>query len=416
MRAEIIAVGSELLTPYRWDSNSLFLTEKLQEMGIQVAYKTVVGDNREDLHKALKDAGKRANVIIMTGGLGPTEDDLTREAVANFLKRELRMDERILDSIRHFFKSHSMKMPEINLRQAFVIEGGTVLENPFGTAPGQWIDAGQTKFALLPGPPSEMKPMVEHHLLPLLAPFAGHRLLTKTLKTVGLGESAVEERVSDLVTGLKNPIFTILAQPGEVEIDLTLKEKEKEEGGEARLEKLFAAIVERLQENIFTFRRQETLEEAVVSLLKEKGLHLSLAESCTGGLISHRITDVPGSSEVFETGYTVYGTPAKVRLLGVSQETLDRCGVVSRETALEMAEGAKREAGSDYALGVTGIAGPTGGTEETPVGSVWIALAGPSGSTATFYHFIGERERVKRSASQAALTLLWKELKNGGKG
>ena len=174
--------------------------------------------------------------------------------------------------------------------------------------------------------------------------------------------------------------------------------------------------MERLQENIFTFRRQETLEEAVVSLLKEKGLHLSLAESCTGGLISHRITDVPGSSEVFETGYTVYGTPAKVRLLGVSQETLDRCGVVSRETALEMAEGAKREAGSDYALGVTGIAGPTGGTEETPVGSVWIALAGPSGSTATFYHFIGERERVKRSASQAALTLLWKELKNGGKG
>ncbi len=412
MRAEIIAVGSELLTPYKLDTNSLYLTEKLLEVGIKVAYKTVVGDNREDLYKAIKDASKRVPLIILTGGLGPTEDDITREVVANFLKKELILKEEIIEKIRRHFEVRGIKMPDINIRQAFVIEGALVMENNVGTAPGLWIDEEKIKIALLPGPPRELKPMVENFLINELKKYGSYNYYSRTMRIVGLTESETEEKIEDIISGLKNPWINILAIPGQIEINILGRGKNSIEEAEDRVNEVFNRILERLKDYVFTLEK-ESLEEVVGKLLKKRGESLSVAESCTGGLLSNRITNISGSSAYFERGVVTYSNNAKMEILGVKSETLKKHGAVSRETALEMVEGIKRLSKTDYGLAITGIAGPTGGTGEKPVGTVFIALSTPQKSEVFKYRFIGDREKIKWQSSQQALYHLWKHLKNG---
>ncbi len=412
MRAEIIAVGSELLTPYKLDTNSLYLTEKLLEVGIKVAYKTVVGDNREDLYKAIKDASRRVPLIILTGGLGPTEDDITREVVANFLKKELILKEEIIEKIKRHFEVRGIKMPDINIRQAFVIEGAIVMENNVGTAPGLWIDEERIKIALLPGPPKELKPMVENFLINELKKYGSYNYYSKTMRIVGLTESETEEKIEDIISGLKNPWINILAIPGQIEINILARGKNSIEEAEDRVNEVFNKILERLKDYVFTLDK-ESLEEVVGRLLKERGETLSVAESCTGGLLSNRITNISGSSTYFERGVVTYSNNAKMEILGVKSETLKEHGAVSRETALEMVEGIKKLSKTDYGLAITGIAGPTGGSEEKPVGTVFIALSTPQKSEAFKYRFIGDREKIKWQSSQQALYHLWKYLKNG---
>ncbi len=412
MRAEIIAVGSELLTPYKLDTNSLYLTEKLLEVGIKVAYKTVVGDNREDLYKAVKDASRRVPLIILTGGLGPTEDDITREVVANFLKKELTLKEEIIEKIKRHFEVRGIKMPDINIRQAFVIEGAIVMENNVGTAPGLWIDEEKIKIALLPGPPKELKPMVENFLINELKKYGSYNYYSRTMRIVGLTESETEEKIEDIISGLKNPWINILAIPGQIEINILARGKNSIEEAEDRVNEVFNKILERLKDYVFTLEK-ESLEEVVGKLLKERGETLSVAESCTGGLLSNRITNISGSSAYFERGVVTYSNNAKMEILGVKSETLKEHGAVSRETALEMVEGIKKLSNTDYGLAITGIAGPTGGTEEKPVGTVFIALSTPQKSEVFKYRFIGDREKIKWQSSQQALYHLWKHLKNG---
>ncbi len=412
MRAEIVAVGSELLTPYKLDTNSLYLTEKLLEVGIKVAYKTVVGDNREDLYKAIKDASRRVPLIILTGGLGPTEDDITREVVANFLKKELILKEEIIEKIRRHFEVRGIKMPDINIRQAFVIEGALVMENNVGTAPGLWIDEEKIKIALLPGPPRELKPMVENFLINELKKYGSYNYYSRTMRIVGLTESETEERIEDIISGLKNPWINILAIPGQIEINILARGKNSIEEAEDRVNEVFNKILERLKDYVFTLEK-ESLEEVVGKLLKERGETLSVAESCTGGLLSNRITNISGSSTYFERGVVTYSNNAKMEILGVKSETLKEHGAVSRETALEMVEGIKKLSKTDYGLAITGIAGPTGGSEEKPVGTVFIALSTPQKSEVFKYRFIGDREKIKWQSSQQALYHLWKHLKNG---
>ncbi len=412
MRAEIIAVGSELLTPYKLDTNSLYLTEKLLEVGIKVAYKTVVGDNREDLYKAIKDASRRVPLIILTGGLGPTEDDITREVVANFLKKELILKEEIIEKIKRHFEVRGIKMPDINIRQAFVIEGAIVMENNVGTAPGLWIDEERIKIALLPGPPKELKPMVENFLINELKKYGSYNYYSRSMRIVGLTESETEEKIEDIISGLKNPWINILAIPGQIEINILARGKNSIEEAEDRVNEVFNKILERLKDYVFTLEK-ESLEEVVGKLLKERGETLSVAESCTGGLLSNRITNISGSSAYFERGVVTYSNNAKMEILGVKSETLKEHGAVSRETALEMVEGIKKLSNTDYGLAITGIAGPTGGTEEKPVGTVFIAISTPQKSEVFKYRFIGDREKIKWQSSQQALYHLWKHLKNG---
>ncbi len=412
MRAEIIAVGSELLTPYKLDTNSLYLTEKLLEIGIKVAYKTVVGDSREDLYKAIKDASKRVPIIIITGGLGPTEDDITREVVANFLKKELILREDIVEKIKRHFEVRGIKMPEINIRQAFVIDGAFVMENDVGTAPGLWIDEEKIKIALLPGPPKELKPMVENFLLEKLKEYGSYHYFSRTMRIVGLTESETEERIEDIISGLKNPWINILAIPGQIEINVLARGKNSKAEAEDRVNEVFDKIAERLREHIYTYDKRD-FEDVIGEMMRERGKTLSVAESCTGGYLSHRITNIPGSSNYFERGVVTYSNRAKVEILGVNKDTIKKHGAVSRETALEMVEGINRISKTDYSISITGIAGPSGGTKKKPVGTVFIGIISPEKKEVFRYRFIGDREKIKWQSTQQALYLLWKALKNG---
>jgi len=382
------------------------------EVGIKVAYKTIVGDNREDLYKAIKDASKRVPIIILTGGLGPTEDDLTREVVANFLKRELVLREDIIEKIKRHFETRGIKMPDINIRQAFVIDGSVVIENNVGTAPGLWIDDENLKIALLPGPPKELKPMVENFLINELKKYGSYNYFSRSMRIVGLTESETEERIEDIISGLKNPWINILAIPGQIEINILARGKNSIEEAEDRVNEVFNKIYKRLENYIFTINK-ESLEEVIGKLLKEKGMTLSTAESCTGGLLSNRITNISGSSAYFERGVITYSNQAKMDILGVKKETLEKYGAVSRETALEMVEGIKRLSHTDFSISITGIAGPTGGTKEKPVGTVFIAIATPEKTEVHKYRFIGYRDKIKWQSSQQALYHLWLHLKNG---
>jgi len=409
LTAEIIAIGSELLAPDRTDTNSLWLTEKLNSIGIEVKLKTIVGDDDARLEEAIKDATRRSKVVITTGGLGPTEDDVTRKVAARALGRRLILDEVILAELREKFRKFGYEMPERNSRQAMVIDKSEVLPNPNGSAPGLFIDDAGVAIVLLPGPPREMKPMFEKDVMPRLATRAGTiKVLRRMLRVSGLGESAVDEKIAPIYTRYENPQTTILFNNSEIEIHLTARGR-TEADAEALLDKLSGELEGRLGDAVFAFAG-EKMEEIVGLKLTVGGYTVAVAESCTGGLIAQRLTDVPGSSKYFIEGVIAYSNDAKTRTLGVEPVLLLEHGAVSGPVAEAMAEGIKKRARTDFGLSVTGVAGPGGGSSEKPVGLVYIALADDAHVEHRQLNIPGDRQLVRWRASQAALDLLRRRL------
>ena len=409
LTAEIIAIGSELLAPDRTDTNSLWLTEQLNRLGIEVKLKTVVGDDDARLEETIKDATRRSKVVITTGGLGPTEDDITRKVTARALGRRLLLNEDLLAEIRQRFQNFGVAMPERNSRQAMVIEDAEVLPNPNGTAPGMFIDHKGTAIVLLPGPPREMKPMFENHVASRLASRAGsQKVVRRMLRVAGMGESAVDEKIAPIYSQYENPQTTILFNQSEIEIHLTARGR-TEADAEALLDRLSEQIEERLGISVFAFAG-ETMEQVVGLKLSVGGYTLAVAESCTGGLLAQRLTDVPGSSKYFIEGVVTYSNDAKMKALGVEPILFLEHGAVSAPVAEAMAEGIRKCAETDFGLAITGIAGPGGGTEEKPVGLVYIAISSESGTEHRKLNLPGDRHLVRWRASQAALDLLRRRL------
>jgi nicotinamide-nucleotide amidase len=423
LSGEIIAIGSELLSPNRSDTNSLWLTDQLNRIGIDVKLKTIVGDDDARLEEVVKDAVKRSRVVITTGGLGPTEDDITRKVVARALGRRLSLDENVLEEIRARFQSFGVNMPERNSRQAMVIDGAEVLPNPNGTAPGLYLEAGESadrtlpdgrasagcSIALLPGPPREMKPMFENHVLSRIAKLAGEtRFATRLLRVTGMGESAVDEKISPIYSRYENPQTTILFNSSEIEIHLRAHGR-TEADADALLDDLSLKIEKALGNSAFSFRG-ETMEEVIGRRLSMTEFTLAVAESCTGGLIAQRLTSIPGSSKYFLEGVVTYSNESKTRLLGVDKKVIKEFGAVSQQVARDMARGVRHKAKTDFGLAVTGIAGPGGGTEEKPVGLVYIALADDAHTEHKRFVIPGDRELIRWRASQAALDMLRRRL------
>lgn len=410
MKAEIIAIGSELLTPFRLDTNSLYLTEQLERLGIPVVQKTVVGDDREHLKRAFREALTRAELVIGMGGLGPTEDDRTREAVAALLERKLEHNPEVAALMEARFRARGKKMPGVNLRQAMVPEGADWLPNENGTAPGLWLTADKEKIVLLlPGPPQELKPMFEEHCLPRLRQRAPKQaLVSKVLKLTGLTESEVEERIAPIYRTTENPQTTVLASPGQIEIHLRATGSDTSMALR-RVEELGERLENALGDYVFS-RGAESLEQVVGFYLMMRGATLAVAESCTGGLVAERLTKVPGSSHYFLGGVVCYSSRLKTQLVGVSEVLLKRKGEVSAEVAEALAKNVRRRARAVLGLGITGIAGPEGGTPDKPVGTVFIALADAHRVRTEKHRFLGDRERIRWQASQAALDLLRRKL------
>ncbi|MEO6393487.1 MAG: competence/damage-inducible protein A [Pyrinomonadaceae bacterium] len=409
LTAEIIAIGSELLTPDRSDTNSLWLTEKLNSIGIEVKLKTIVGDDDARLEETIKDALRRSPVVLMTGGLGPTEDDITRKIAARAMSRRLSLNEAVLDDIRARFLAWGRQMPEINSRQAMVIEGAEIMPNPNGSAPGMILEFDGRIVGLMPGPPREMHPMFENFVMPKLKGKAGDvRVARRILRVTGLGESAIDEKIAPIYTQYANPQTTILFTRSEVEIHLTAQGKSEQEA-ELLLDGLAGQLEERLGNAVYSFRG-EKLEEVIALKLSVGGYTLAVAESCTGGLIAERLTEVPGSSKFFMEGLVTYSNDAKVRLLGIPPMLIDGYGAVSSQVAEAMADGVRQRAGTDFGISVTGIAGPDGGTPEKPVGLVYIALSDDAHTESRKLLLPGDRHLIRWRSSQAALDLLRRRL------
>ena len=415
MKCEIIAIGSELLTPFRQDTNSLYLTERLNELGLTVAFKTIVGDRRKDLANAIRSALGRVDIIITMGGLGPTEDDLTREAWADALGIALKRDADIVGQLYVRAAQRRWQLTENNLKQADVLDGAKVIENPRGSAPGQWID---TVFGthrklgmLLPGPPSEIKPMFDEECIPRLREIVPQRFIaTRTLKAAMIGESHADARIAPIYTRYTDVETTILAHLGDIQLTLIATKPTMEEA-EKRVNELASLIEEELDDLIYSSStRSESLEQIVLYYLEMRGATLSVAESCTGGLIAERLTSISGSSRSFLGGAVVYSNELKTEFAGVPEELIEEKGAVSKEVATALAEGIRRRCRSTYGLGVTGIAGPSGGTEEKPVGLVYIALSDGVQTEVVEKNFSGDRERIRFYASQQALDMVRRKL------
>jgi nicotinamide-nucleotide amidase len=405
MKAEIIAVGSELLTPDRMDTNSLFLTEELNKLGIEVLRKTIVGDNRELLAEAFRDALNRVPVVIASGGLGPTEDDLTRETVAELLGRKLRRNEEVARAIEARFRRFKREMPALNLRQAMVPEGAEVLHNPRGTAQGLWLEDSGRMIALLPGPPRELKPLFLEQVSPRLQRrVSGVRMFHRELRVTGLGESHVEERVRPIYTRYAGVNTTILAAPGEVQIHLRAWSDNPAQAN-ATLEEMVRGFELALGDRIFA-HSAASLEEVIAEILTTNGATIAVAESCTGGLLAERLTRIPGSSSYFLGGAVCYSNEMKTAWADVPAELIQAKGAVSSEVAIALAEGIRRHVGSTLGVGITGIAGPSGGSEEKPIGTVHVALASSEGVKERVVHLSGDREMVRLFATQAALDMV----------
>ncbi len=413
MDAEIIAVGSELLTSDRVDTNSLFLTEKLNALGIEVRLKTVVGDDRGRLAAALRGALTRSELIILTGGLGPTEDDINREVVTEVFGRRLREVPEIRRHLQERFARLGRPMPDNNLRQAMVPEGAEWLENGAGTAPGIWLEHEGRTVILLPGPPRELEPMFDAQCRPRLERLAPRaRILNRVYKIVGLAESEVDRRIADLYKPYQNPVTTILATPGAIEVHLRARAGSDQEA-EALLTELGDKIELALGDHVFS-TQGESLEEVVGMYLVMRQKTVAVAESCTGGLLSERLTRVPGSSRYFAGGAVCYSNELKTNLAGVPPKLIEENGAVSKAVAQALAEGIRTRTGASLGVGITGVAGPAGGTAEKPVGLVYIALADEYATQVREFRFPGSRERVRFWASQAALEMIRRSVRDSG--
>ena len=413
MNAEIVAIGSELLTPFRQDTNSLYLTEKLNQLGVEVIFKTIVGDNREHLTGAASLAVSRAEIVIFMGGLGPTEDDLTREAVADALGLELHRDPAIITSLEQRFAARGWKMAPNNIKQADVITGATVLPNANGSAPGQWMsgkyEGRERIIMLLPGPPHELKALFEEQcLLRLRAKLPPQFIATRELKITGLGESLCDARVAPIYKLYTDVQTTILAGAGEIQLHLKSRAASLE-AAQSRVDELVGKIEEELGDCVFS-DNGDSMEQIVGYYLQMRNATLAVAESCTGGLLAERITSVSGSSRYFVGGAVVYSNQLKTGFADVPPELIDKCGAVSREVAAALAEGIRRRTGATIGLGITGVAGPTGGTDAKPVGLVFHALATDGATEVVERKFPGDRKHIRRFASQQALDMVRRKL------
>jgi len=405
MKAEIIAVGSELLTPDRIDTNSLFLTEELNKLGIEVVRKTVVGDDRALLLEAFRDAVNRVPLTIASGGLGPTEDDLTRETVAELLGRKLIRNEAIVRAIEARFRSFGRPMPDTNLRQAMVPEGGEPLDNPRGTAPGLWIEDRDRMITLLPGPPRELKPMFHEQVLPRLRRrVSATRMFHRELRVTGLGESHVDSLAGPVYTRYPEVQTTVLASPGEVQIHLRMWTEDAAHA-EATFVNVERGLDLALTDRIFS-RDGSPLEVVVAHDLLKQNATIAAAESCTGGLFAERLTTIAGSSAYFLGGVVCYSNEMKTAWADVPPEMIATKGAVSAEVAVALADGIRRRVGSTLGIGITGIAGPGGGSDEKPVGTVHLAIASGTGVRERAARFPGDREMIRLQASQAALDMV----------
>ena len=413
MNAEIIAIGSELLTPFRQDTNSLYLTEKLNQLGVEVIFKTIVGDSRERLTGAASLAVSRAEIVIFMGGLGPTEDDLTREALADALGLELYRDPAIVTSLEQRFAARGWTMAANNLKQADVITGATVLPNANGSAPGQWMsgkyEGRERIIMMLPGPPHELKAMFEEQCVDRLrAKLPPQFIATRELKITGLGESACDARVAPIYKLFIDVQTTILAGAGEIQLHLKTRAASLE-AAQSRVDQLVAKIEEELGDSVFS-DNGDSMEQIVGYYLQMRNATLAVAESCTGGLLAERITSVSGSSRYFVGGAVVYSNQLKTAFADVPATLLEKHGAVSREVAAALAEGIGRRTGATLGLSVTGVAGPTGGTDAKPVGLVFHALASDAGTEVVERKFPGDRKRIRRFASQQALDMVRRKL------
>jgi len=413
VHAEIIAVGSELLTPFRMDTNSLYLTEQLNLLGVDVVFKSIVGDDLRRLVATAQHALFRSDILIFSGGLGPTEDDLTREAVAEALGLKLQRDPEILAQLEERFASRGWKMAANNAKQADVLDGATALTNPNGTAPGQWLsgqfDGREHMIVLLPGPPFELKALFEAEVRERLrAKVPPAFLVTRTLKVAMLGESAVDARVSPIYKRYSDVETTILAGAGEIELHFKSRAATHDEA-QKRVDEVAGVVEDELDDAVYS-RNGESLEQIVGYWLQMRNATLAVAESCTGGLLAERITSVSGSSRYFLGGAVVYSNQLKTEFAGVPAEMIERHGAVSREVAAALAEGIRYRCESTLGVGITGVAGPNGGTPEKPVGLVFHAVASDTGTEVIQRTFPGDRKRIRRFASTMALDMVRKKL------
>ncbi len=405
MTVELISVGTELLLGNIVNTNAAFLAEQCAGLGLECYFQSVVGDNGERLALVLDTAMKRSDIVILSGGLGPTEDDLTKETAAKVCGLEMKMHEPSRQKLEEFFARRNLELTENNWKQALVPVGAVVLENPNGTAPGIIIEAKDAKVVLLPGPPGELVPMFRDQVAPYLQKLAPGVIKSQTVKICGVGESKAETVIKDMIDGQTNPTIATYAKTGEVHIRVTA-EAETEKAAGKLLRPVVKELKARFGSNVYSTQEDITLEKAVIDILTAYKLTLTCAESCTGGMLSARLVNVPGASEVYKSGLVTYSNKAKRKLLGVKKGTLEKHGAVSAPTAEEMAKGAAMSSKSDVAVAVTGIAGPDGGTAQKPVGLVYIACDVQGKVTVKEYHFSGSRAKVRESAVSAALTLL----------
>lgn len=407
MIVELISVGTEILLGNIVNTNAAYLAEKCASLGLGCYFQTTVGDNAERLELVLKTALNRSDIVILSGGLGPTADDLTKETAAKVLGKELYMDEHSKDCIKEYFKKRGKTITENNWKQAMMPEGAIVVENHNGTAPGVIMEENGKTVILLPGPPNELKPMFEQDIAPYISEKTKETIYSKTVKICGVGESKAESMIEDLLKKQLNPTIAPYAKTGEVHLRVTAK-AEDEKAAKKLCKPIVKELKSRFGENVYSTEDETTLEKAVVDLLVANDLTISTVESCTGGLLAGRLINVAGVSDVFKAGYVTYSNKAKRKIIGVKKQTLDKFGAVSEEVAREMAKGAALFNKADVIVSVTGIAGPDGGTEEKPVGLVYVACNVKGTITVKKFHFSGSREKIRETTVANALILLRK--------
>lgn len=412
MTVELISVGTEILLGNIVNTNAAYLAEKLAVLGLSCYHQSAVGDNAQRLEDAIRLALSRSDIVILSGGLGPTRDDITKEITAKVFERELVEDAHSRVRIQEYFDriGSGRKVTENNWKQALIPEGAIVVDNHNGTAPGLILEGENGKTAiLLPGPPNEIRPMFERDIAKYLNKLQPEGIYSKMVKVCSVGESRAETMVADLMEAQTNPTLAPYAKTGEVHFRVTAKAKDEETANRLMMP-MVEELYQRFGSNIYTTEEDVTLEQAVIELLKEKKMTVTTAESCTGGLLAGRLLNISGASEVYQEGHITYSNEAKERVLGVSHETLEKYGAVSVQTAEEMAKGAANAAGADVAVSITGIAGPGGGTEEKPVGLVYVGCYVKGKIRTEEFHFTGNRAKNRENAVVRALTVLREEL------
>lgn len=407
MVVELISVGTEILLGNIVNTNAAYLAEKCAEAGLSCYYQTVVGDNMQRLKESIELGMSRADILILSGGLGPTQDDLTKEAVAELLNLRLVMHDDTRERIQEIFEKRNLEITVNNWKQALIPEGATVLDNANGTAPGIYVKAEKSHIVLLPGPPNELIPMFEEKVVPILKQLETSVIYSRTVKICGVGESKAETIIMDLMELQENPTIAPYAKTGEVHLRVTAKADSKEEA-QKKVSPIVKELKARFGDDVYTTDPTVTLEKSVIELLKKYDLTLATVESCTGGLLSARLINVEGASKVFKAGMVTYSNKSKRKILGVKKPILTKFGAVSKETAVSMAKGILSQTQADVSVAITGVAGPDGGTENKPVGLVYIACCIDGITTTNEYQFSGNRSKIRESSVAAALTLLRK--------